>query len=134
LRSDPALLPTAVEELLRTYSPVTMGRMVTRDTEIGGCRMRAGDKVLLSFPAANRDPARFEAPDEVRIDREVNPHLAFGTGIHRCLGSNLARMELRVGLATFLELVPPFELAPRSRVVWTGGQVRGPRQVPIVSR
>ncbi len=131
LRAEPELLPTAVEEFLRFYSPVTMARYVTEDVEFAGCPMRAGDKVLMAFPAGNRDPDVFEDPDAFLIDRDRNRHLAFGAGIHRCLGSNLARMELRVAIATFLARVPTFTLADPDAVSWSGGQVRGPRTVPL---
>lgn len=93
--------------------------------------MKPGDKVLMSFPAANRDPAQFENPDEFIIDRERNRHVAFGSGIHRCLGSNLARMELRVAIQEWLTRIPTFELADPAAVTWTGGQVRGPRTIPV---
>jgi cytochrome P450 len=131
LRDDPGLWPLAVEELLRAYSPVTMARRVTRDVEYRGCPMKEGDKVLMPFPAANRDPAVFDRPDEVRLDRMGNRHVAFGSGIHRCAGSNLARMELRVALQVFLERIPEFELAEGAGVTWVGGQVRGPRSCPV---
>jgi cytochrome P450 len=127
LRNDPALWPTAIEELLRAYSPVTMARIVDHDTDFQGCPMSADDRVLLSFPAANRDPRQFENPDEVILDRQNNRHVAFGSGIHRCAGSNLARLELRVALQTFLARVPEFRLADPAAVTWAGGQVRGPR-------
>ena len=131
LRREPALMGTAVEELLRFYSPVTMARYVTEDLEFRGCPMQRGDKVLMTFPAGNRDPKMFERADEFIIDRARNRHFAFGSGIHRCLGSNLARMELRVAIETWLERVPFFELADPDSVAWTGGQVRGPRRLPV---
>jgi cytochrome P450 len=127
LHDDPELWPSAIEELLRAYAPVTMARIVAHDTEFQGCPMHAGDRVLMSFPAANRDPRQFERPDEVVLDREHNRHVAFGAGIHRCAGSNLARLELRVALQTFLARIPEFELIDPSSVTWAGGQVRGPR-------
>jgi cytochrome P450 len=136
LRSDPAVEPFAIEELLRFYAPVTMARIVAEgvdDAEIGGCPVAARDWVLLPFPAANRDPEVFERADEFVIDRQRNRHLAFGLGIHRCLGSNLARMELRVAVETWLRRIPEFELAtpdPGS-VRWSTGQVRGPRELPL---
>jgi cytochrome P450 len=133
LVAEPELLPTAVEELLRAYAPVTMARLVTKDTEVAGCPMRAGDKVLMSFPAANRDPSVFERADEVVLDRQANRHVAFGSGIHRCAGSNLARMELRVALAEWLARFPSFHLDD-GPVLWAGGQVRGPRAIPVVLR
>lgn len=127
LRDNPDLWPAAVEELLRAYAPVTMARIVDRDIDFQGCPMQAGDRVLMSFPAANRDPAQFENPDEVIFNREHNRHVAFGAGIHRCAGSNLARLELRVALQTWMERIPDFELADPSQVTWAGGQVRGTR-------
>ena len=131
LVQDPELLSTAVEEMLRAYAPVTMARTVAKDVEIGGCPMKEGDWVLLPFPAANRDPAVFERADEVLIDREVNRHAAFGLGIHRCVGSNLARMEVRIALEVFVERFPEFELADPAAITWSVGQVRGPRSLPI---
>jgi cytochrome P450 len=131
LRDDPSLMGTAVEEILRYYSPVTMARYVTDDTEFAGCPMHRGDKVLMNFPGGNRDPEVFERADEFLIDRAVNRHFAFGSGIHRCLGSNLARMELRVALEMWLDRIPPFELAEPDAVTWSAGQVRGPRRVPV---
>jgi cytochrome P450 len=127
LRANPDLWPTAVEELLRAYSPVTMARIVDRDTEFQGCPMKAGDRILMAFPAANRDPRQFEHPDEVILDREHNRHVAFGSGIHRCAGSNLARLELRVALQVWLERIPKFSLVDPAAVTWAGGQVHGPR-------
>ena len=127
LRGQPELWPSAIEELLRAYSPVTMARVLTQDVEFHGCPMKGGDRVLMAFPAANRDPEVFENPDDVILDREDNRHLAFGSGIHRCAGSNLARLELRVAVQTFLERIPEFELADPDAVTWAGGQVHGPR-------
>ena len=132
LVGEPELIPTAVEELLRAYSPVTMARIVTEDCEFAGRQMRAGDRVLLSFPAANRDPEMFEAADEVQIDRQLNRHIAFGVGIHRCAGSNLARMEMRIALEEWLARIPDFSLADGGETTWAGGQVRGPRALPVV--
>lgn len=131
LRKDPSLITTAVEEVLRFYSPVTMARFVTDDVEVAGCPMKKGDKILMNFPGGNRDPKHFEQPDDFVIDRAKNRHFAFGSGIHRCLGSNLARMEIRVAMETFLERVPTFEIADSTAVVWSGGQVRGPRRAPV---
>jgi len=132
--SDPAVWPLAIEELLRAYSPVTMAREVTEDVVYAGCPMAAGDKVLMNFPAANRDPEIFEDADTVVLDRALNRHVAFGSGIHRCAGSNLARMELRVALEEWLRRVPEFHVAEGATVTWAGGQVRGPRSVPVVFR
>ncbi|MEY2472432.1 MAG: hypothetical protein QOK28_1761 [Actinomycetota bacterium] len=131
LRDEPSLWPVALEELLRAYAPVTMAREVTHDTEFRGCPMRKGDPLLLPFPSANRDPAAFDRADEVVIDRAENRHLAFGVGIHRCLGSNLARLEVQVAVAKFVDRVGPFRLADADAVRWAKGQVRGPRVLPI---
>jgi cytochrome P450 len=132
LVAEPQLLPTAVEELLRLYAPATMARIVTEEVEVGGRRLCPGERVLLPFPAANRDPAVFDRPDEAVLDRPVNRHASFGLGIHRCLGSNLARMELQVGLEEWLAAFPSFRLDERREVTWTGGQVRGPSSVPLL--
>jgi cytochrome P450 len=136
LRNDPDLETFAIEEFLRFYAPVTMARIVAEDVddaEVGGCPVKSRDWVLLPFPAANRDPEAFERADEFVIDRQRNRHLAFGLGIHRCLGSNLARMELRVAVQEWLARVPEFELATPdpSSVRWSTGQVRGPRELPL---
>jgi cytochrome P450 len=131
LVDEPELIPTAVEEFLRAYSPVTMARVAAHDAEIGGCPVSAGDKVLLPFGAGNRDPEQFEQADEIVIDRAENRHFAFGIGIHRCLGSNLARMELRVALEEWLLRFPNFELTAGESAQWAGTQIRGPRQVPV---
>jgi len=131
LVNEPSLLPTAIEEFLRAYAPVTMARIANHDTEIAGCPVKAGDRVLLPFPAGNRDSSKFDRPNEVIIDRAQNRHFAFGLGIHRCLGSNLARMELEVGIGLWLQRFPQFSLIDGADVQWRGAQVRGPRQVPV---
>jgi len=131
LVQEPELIPTAVEEFLRAYSPVTMARVATQDTMLGDRVVKEGERVVLSFPAANRDPEAFENPEEVIIDRQVNRHVAFGSGIHRCAGSNLARLEMQVAISEFLAMVPEFELEDPDAVTWAGGQVRGPRYLPI---
>ncbi|MDK3256892.1 cytochrome P450 [Blastococcus capsensis] len=131
LLAEPELLPTAMEEFLRAYAPVTMARLVKEDMHWQGVEMKADDWVLLPFPAANRDPEHVDRADEVVIDRQVNRHAAFGLGIHRCVGSHLARMELRVALEVWLERVPEFSLADPAGVVWSAGQIRGPRTLPL---
>ncbi len=131
LVAEPALRTTAVEEFLRAYAPVTMARLVKEDVELGGVEMKKEDWVLLPFPAANRDPEKFEDADKVIIDREVNRHAAFGLGIHRCAGSHLARMELRVALDVWLDRIPEFSLAEGAPMRWSTGQIRGPRMLPI---
>jgi len=132
LIAEPGLIPTAVEELLRAYSPVTMAREVVKETTISGCPVKPGNMVLVSFPAANRDPKMFPDADKVVIDRRENRHAAFGLGIHRCVGSNLARMEMQVALEEWLKRIPDFRLDPAGTVTWSQGTVRGPRQLPFL--
>ena len=129
--AEPELFPTAIEELLRFYSPVKMARRVLEPVAFGGVEMQPGDKVIMNFPAANRDPEVFENPDEVMLDREQNRHIAFGVGIHRCAGSNLARMEMDVALRTWFNRIKDFEVIQPEKVKWSGGQVRGPRVMPM---
>ncbi len=132
LIAQPELMPNAVEELLRAYSPVTMARLMNSDYEYDGCPMKTDDRVLMNFPAANRDPEKFEEPDKVILDRKFNPHIAFGVGIHRCAGSNLARMEMRISIEEWLRRIPDYRLEDPSAVTWAGGQVRGPRKLAVV--
>lgn len=131
LVAHPELLPSAVEEFLRAYAPVSMARLVKDDFEFQGCRMKKDDWIFLSFPAANRDPKAFDNADEVLIDREINRHSAFGLGIHRCLGSNLARMEMTVALEEWLKRYTKFELNTSKPTTFSQGQVRGPRQLSL---
>jgi cytochrome P450 len=131
LVAEPDLLNVAVEEFLRFYAPVTMARRVAQDHEFHGCPMKKDDWVLLGFPAANRDPSVFKDADKFIIDRAENRHVAFGLGIHRCAGSNLARMELRIAIEEFIKTFPKFELSDPSAVTWEPGQVRGPRSIPV---
>lgn len=131
LREQPELMPFAIEEFLRFYAPVTMARIAAKDHDLGGCPVKKDDWLLLPFPAANRDPAAFDRAGEVLLDRKQNRHAAFGLGIHRCLGSNLARMELTVAVQAWLDNIPEFELADPDSVRWSTGQIRGPRELPI---
>lgn len=129
LLDEPEVMTFALEEFLRAYAPVTMGRLVTKDLDFHGCPMKQDDWVLLPFPAANRDPLKFEDPDTFIVDREENRHAAFGLGIHRCLGSNLARLELKVAIEEFIRRFPRFELAGETG--WSVGMIRGARKVPV---
>ncbi len=134
LADEPELIPTAVEEFLRAYASVSLWRTVTEPTTIGDAKMAPGDTVMMAFPAACRDPESFDRADEVIIDRAKNRHVAFGVGIHRCLGSNLARLELNVALRVWLDHIPDFEIDPVGQVSWAEGAIRGPRAVPLVIR
>lgn len=129
--AEPELFPTAIEELLRFYSPVVMARRVTDEISFGDADMVPGDKVIMNFPAANRDPEVFENAEEVVLERERNRHIAFGVGIHRCAGSNLARMEMDVALRIWFERIGDFEATDPENVGWTAGQVRGPRTIKM---
>ena len=131
IAENKSLIPTAVEEFLRAYSPVFIARVTEEDTEVSGCPVSAGEWAVLAFPSANRDPDLFDRPDEVLIDREENRHSAFGLGVHRCLGSNLARLEMQIALEMWVQQFPNFELTDESAVTYSGGHVRGPRSVPI---
>jgi cytochrome P450 len=129
LVEDPSVMMFAVEEFLRAYAPVTMARLVKEDYDFHGCPMKGDEWVLLPFPAANRDPAFFDRAGDFVIDRAENRHAAFGLGIHRCIGSNLARLEVRVSVERFVRRFPRFELA--GDVAWSQGQIRGPRVLPV---
>ena len=112
LRRDPALVPAAVEEMLRWVTPIkNMARTATRDVELAGSRIRRGDELLLLYPSANRDADVFDDPDTFDVTRSPNPHLAFGFGAHFCLGNQLARLELRVMFERLLARLPDLALA-----------------------
>jgi cytochrome P450 len=113
LRADPSKMPAAVEELLRvfTIAEFANARVATEDIEFCGVTVRKGDGIVALSNAANHDPAMFEDPDEVRIDRNARHHVAFGYGVHQCLGQNLARMELQIVFETLFRRVPSLRLA-----------------------
>jgi cytochrome P450 len=131
LVEEPSLLPTAVEELLRRFAPVSVVRLTTCPVEVGGKTIPEGTHVLLPFAAANLDAAAFPDPYRLQLDRTPNRHLAFGAGVHRCIGAHLARMELRVGLEEFLRRIPQFHLADPEAVTWKPGQIRGPSRLML---
>jgi cytochrome P450 len=130
--NDDMLWQTANEEVLRYYAPVTMARKVINDVTVQGCPMHVGDQTLVTFPAANHDPAAFEDAHIFKLDRENNRHVAFGLGIHRCAGSNLARLEMLVAFQEWLRAFPNYSLDPTKKTTWANGQVRGPRQIPVL--
>ena len=122
LVEDPGLIPNAIEELLRWETPVMgVARVAVEETELAGCPIHKGDQVMIMIGSANTDEAEFPDADVVRFDREVNRHIAFGGGIHRCLGSNLARLELRVALREWHKRIPDYEVEPDHTLVYTAG-------------
>jgi cytochrome P450 len=128
---DPNLVDSAVEEILRAYAVINTGRVVTRDADFHGCPVRAGDRVLLSTAAANRDPDVFPDPTTIDIRRSPNRHLAFGAGPHRCLGSHLARLELAIALAEWHRRIPDYHVVDPDRIVTKGGSVVGIKRLEL---
>jgi cytochrome P450 len=123
LVSDLSSLPVALEELLRLYAPVPgLGRTAARDVELRGQRVHEGDRLLLLWGAADRDQRAFPEPDQFILGREPNHHLAFGAGIHRCLGASLALMEMRIVLEEILQRAPEYELVDPTDEGWTLGE------------
>ncbi|WP_417512375.1 cytochrome P450 [Microbacterium sp.] len=134
LRTDLDLLPASVDEFLRFLSPGHgQARIPTRDVEIAGQEVKAGQKVLIYAPLINRDPRKFDRPDDFVPDRTPNPHLALSNGPHRCLGANLIRVEVVAVLTELLTALPDFALDPEVPVGWhQGGPSHGLRSVPVV--
>jgi cytochrome P450 len=131
LRADPAIFDGAVEEMLRAFAPVTVSRVCAKDfTASNGCLIKAGDRVLLSTPIAARDPDAYPDPNRIDLDRQPI-HMTFAYGIHRCLGSHLARRELQIGLETFIKRLPPFRLATNTPPPMYFGFVLGITSLPI---
>ncbi|MGE0387118.1 MAG: cytochrome P450 [Gammaproteobacteria bacterium] len=123
LRANPAKIPDANEELLRYHSWISTVRTVTRDTPFHGVQLHAGDTMFILTNRGSNDPRETPHPDTVDFHRESNPHFAFGGGVHRCLGSHLARRELRVAVAQMFERVPPFRIRPGAKLRYDGGLV-----------
>ncbi|MBA4025344.1 MAG: cytochrome P450 [Gordonia sp.] len=120
---DPALIPTAIEEFIRAYAIVIPARKATKDTEIAGCPIKAGDMLALPINAATRDEAAFEDAKSVQIDRSPNNHLGFGAGPHRCLGSHLARRELAAAIEEWHRRIPNYRLAEGVAPTESGSQL-----------
>jgi len=129
---DPSIIPTVVEELLRWETPV-MGvvRVALEDTELGGCPVHKGDQVMVLLGSANTDEAEFGDAEDVRFDREINRHIAFGGGVHRCLGSHLARQELRIALREWHRRIPEYAVRSGTTLEYTGG-IRSIERFPMV--
>jgi cytochrome P450 len=134
LIADRALVPKVVEECLRVEAPVIgVARTVRADTELAGQPIPAGDRILIVMSAANRDPEVFDQPESFDCDRDQAAHLAFGYGIHRCVGEHLARLEMRIVAEEILRLAPGYQLADGYRPQWTGGRMtRGLTTLPAV--
>ncbi len=133
LAEDPSLIPNAIEEFARVFPPVVaLGRTVTKDVELGGTQFKEGDFVLLNYASASRDPDAVEDPTTLDIRREGVAHTAFGVGVHRCIGSHLARLELRVVLEEFLSRIPDFEVAPGAEPKYETGVLRTMTTLPLV--
>lgn len=133
LRSDPSLIPAVLDELLRIETPIQgMARTVTQDIMFGGQQLHQGDKVLLCWGAANRDPEEFPNPDEVILDRHPNRHLAFGAGPHRCIGSHLGKLQAQVAIEGILTRLPDFRLADGGTLHWAQGHTRNLHSFPVV--
>jgi len=130
--ADERAIPPFVEECLRAYGIVTTQRVAIRDTVVGGCPVKKDDRVLVAWGATERDPVAFEDADRFVIDRETNRHLNFGAGPHRCLGSHLARLELRVAVEEWLRRVPDFRLAAGAELSQHIGGVAGLDNLPLV--
>jgi cytochrome P450 len=133
LISEPELVPRAVEELIRYAGSIHgLHRTVTEDIEVSGHTFRAGDTIVVNFAAANRDETVFPEAGRCVLDRHDNRHLGFGAGVHRCLGSNLARLEFQVGVERVLSRIPDFRLAPGAEAEFHGNSItRGFRSVPV---
>jgi cytochrome P450 len=132
VRADQSLIPDLVEEVLRLESPVPiMFRTAQRDVEVDGQQVRAGDKICLIFGAAGRDPAVFDHPDQVDLDRPHCRHLSFGAGVHRCIGSNLARLQIRIAIQQLLARLGPFRIPDGAEVGYSSRQSRGPSSIPL---
>ena len=129
---QPDLIPSMVEEMLRWETPVmAVARVATRDAEVAGCPISTGEHVMAIIGAANVDDSEVPDAGAVRWDRDVNRHLAFGGGVHRCLGSHLARLELRVALREWHRRIPDYRIAPGSELVYTAG-IRTLETFPMV--
>jgi cytochrome P450 len=130
LRANPSEIPMAIDELMRAYGAVTTFRTCKKEIELAGVRFMPGDKVAMSTTLAGRDPAEFDDPTEVRLDRRPR-HVGFGFGIHTCVGMHLARRELRIAMEEFLARIPDFTLAPGHQVECHLGMIQ-PVALPLV--
>ncbi len=121
IRADHSLIPALIEEVLRRYAVVMLPRMVGRDAEFGGVRLKKGERALLMLPAGNLDPKSFPTPMTFDIDRENKAHMTFGSGPHRCVGSHLARLEMRVFYEEWFARMPTVHIDPDERPTYRPG-------------
>jgi cytochrome P450 len=131
VRERPEAIPNVVEECLRMYAIVTTSRVVTRDVDFAGCPMKAGDRIVTPTASANRDPAEFDRAGEFDPDRSPNRHIAFGAGPHRCVGSHLARLELRVALEEWHRRIPTYRIPDDAAITQHVGGVAGVESLPL---
>ena len=130
---DPEWIKSDLDEFLRYESPIMfMARTVTRDTELGGCPLKAGDRVAVHYASANRDDSRFGHADELDFDRERNPHAAFGLGPHRCIGLHFARLQIEIAFSELLSRVTNLRIAPGAQVESAVGVVLTHEHLPVV--
>jgi cytochrome P450 len=132
LRANPALIPDAVEEILRRYAFVAPIRMMKKDAEYMGVQLKEGERVMMFIPGATIDPKIYPEPTTFKMDRGDASHMAFGTGTHHCLGAHLARLELRVMYETILKKLPEFRLDPENPPTFHGSIIAGPSTVNLV--
>lgn len=133
LVEDPSKIPNAIEEFVRFFPPVVaLGRSVTEDVELGGYEFKKDDFVLLNYASASRDPDAVDDPQTLDIERDKIVHTAFGVGVHRCIGSHLARLELRVVLEEFLARIPDFEVKPGMEPSYETGVLRTMKSLELV--
>jgi cytochrome P450 len=135
VRDQPALVSNLIEECLRVEPPSPyMARVATKDAHIGGCPITAGDWVVMMFAGANRDPEAFDHATDIDLDRSIKRHLSFGVGVHRCIGSNLARLQVRIAIEELLFAIEDLRLQPDATVTYYGSQTRGVASLPVTFR
>jgi len=131
LREHPESIPAAIEEFLRLYGNVTTNRLAIQDNELAGVQIKAGDYVSFSYVTGSRDPLEVPNPDVFRLDRGNKPHLSFGAGKHRCMGSHVARVEMAIFMRKFLETIPQFRIKPGTQPLVHGGGVFGIKEMHL---
>ena len=132
LRDEPALIPNAVEEMLRAFSVVPSPRVVAHDLEFHGVQMRAGDRIILNVMMSGRDPSQYDKPNDIDFRRPTPRHMAFASGVHICLGIHLARRELRIAVEEWLRIIPPFRTVSKDPPVTHARGVWGVKRLPLV--